>query len=126
MRVASQIDEIVRVGKLERHRDDRRNKHKNDIGEDGFNYYNAYFRDFDGSYYRVPVSAALNQDMETAYSIGEIRKRESNRRRGSSSRNGGAQSGALNSPTRIIYTSEGNSQGNSEKIPEWKKKWNLH
>ena len=82
----------------------------------------AYFRDFDGSYYRVPVSAALNQDMETAYSIGTIRKRESNRRRGSSSRNGGAQSGALNSPTRLIYTSEENSQGNSEKIPEWKKK----
>ena len=47
------------------------------IGEDGFRYYEAYFRDIDGENYKVRFSAGLNGQEETVYSIGKIEKRRS-------------------------------------------------
>ena len=56
------------------------------IGEDGFRYYEAYFRDIDGENYKVRFSAGLNGQEETVYSIGKIEKRRpSIPNRGSSS-----------------------------------------
>lgn len=74
-RMAAHIDELVQVGKFKKYREDLNGNHENDIGEDGFNYYNAYFKDIDGQYYRVPITAGLNGNEETVYSIGEIRKK---------------------------------------------------
>lgn len=94
LRAAAHIDELVQVGQFDRYIEDQLGAHENDIGEDGFNYYTAYFRDFDGSHYRVTFSAGINENDETVYSIGRIRKREPITRRGPSSgvEAGGAQS----------------------------------
>lgn len=114
LRAAAHIDELVQVGRFDRYIEDRRGAHENDIGEDGFNYYTAYFRDFDGSYYRVTFSAGVNENNETVYSIGRIRKRESITRRGSSSgvEAGGAQSRRNRlSSNRSIADRNGNVKG---------------
>ena len=105
---AAHIDELIQVAKFNSHKDDVDNKHENDIGEDGFNYYTAFFKDFDGKYYRVRFSSALNGDIETVYSIGNIRKRRLPNRAGSSP-NGALKNGRKSS-NPIIYTSEDESQ----------------
>ena len=85
-RAATHIDELIQVARFNGYKDDLGKKHENDIGEDGFNYFGSYFRDFDGSYYLIPFSAALNEQKETAYSIGKIRKRSFPAGTGSSSK----------------------------------------
>ncbi len=72
---ASHIDEIILTGEFSHNMEDVGGVHKNDIGEDGFNSYVAYFEDSDGQYYRVSFVSALNGNEETAYSIGNIQKR---------------------------------------------------
>lgn len=72
---ASHIDEIILTGEFSHNMEDAGGVHKNDIGEDGFNSYVAYFEDSDGQYYRVSFVSALNGNEETAYSIGNIQKR---------------------------------------------------
>ncbi len=92
---AAHIDEIIMVGEFKSNSDDIGGYHKNDIGEDGFNTYTAFFEDHDGKYYRIQFTSALNGDVETAYSIGDIQKRKkpatSN---GSSTRESGALNGS--------------------------------
>ena len=72
---ASHIDEIILTGEFSHNMEDVGGVHENDIGEDGFNSYVAYFEDSDGQYYRVSFVSALNGNEETAYSIGNIQKR---------------------------------------------------
>lgn len=114
LRAAAHIDELVQVGQFDRYIEDQLGAHENDIGEDGFNYYTAYFRDFNGEYYRITFSAGVNKNDETVYSIGGIRKRESITRRGSSSgvEAGGAQSRRNRlSSSSSIADREGNVKG---------------
>ena len=108
-RMAAHIDELVKVGRFEGHKNDYAGNHKNDIGEDGFNYYNAYFKDIDGKYYHVPISAGVNGNEETVYSIGNIQKRRYSTGLGSSSNGGAQKSGAVPSGDIIVY-SVGESQ----------------
>ncbi len=109
LRAASHIDELIQVGRFDGYREDVNKLHENDIGEGGFNYFTAFFEDQDGAYYRIQFSAGLNENQETVYSIGEIRKRRPVAGRGSSSKNGGAQKGERSSAP-IIRTSGENSQ----------------
>ena len=60
-------------------------KHANDIGEDGFDTFTTYFKDSNGQYYRVSFTAGVNKDMDTAYSIGKMDKRNHPSSTGSSS-----------------------------------------
>ncbi len=108
-RAATHIDELIQVARFDNGTPDLNNKHENDIGEDGFNYYEAYFQDFDGKYYRVVFSAGINANEETVYSIGQIRERRFPAGRGSSS-NEALKNGRKPSSDAIIYTSEGKSQ----------------
>ena len=108
-RAAAHIDELIQVARFNGYEADLNNKHENDIGEDGFNYFESYFRDFDGKYYRVPLSSALNEQEETAYSIGRIRQRSFPAGRGSSSQKEALKNGRKASGD-IIYTSEAKSQ----------------
>ena len=43
-----------------------------DFAKDGFNYRTGYFRDFDGTYYRLNISVGLDSDNKTVYNIGKI------------------------------------------------------
>lgn len=108
-RAATHIDELIQVARFDKYRPDTNHKHENDIGEDGFNYFEANFRDFDGVYYRVAFSAALNASEENVYSIGRIEKRKFPTSRGSSSDTEALKNGRKPSGD-IIYTSSGKSQ----------------
>lgn len=108
-RVAAHIDELIQVARFDGYAPDALGKHENDIGEDGFNYFLAYFRDADGKYYRVPFSSAINEQEETTYSIGTIRQRSFPAGRGSSS-NKEALKGGRKASGNIIYSSEAKSQ----------------
>ena len=108
-RIATHIDELIQVARFGTHEPDVNRKHRNDIGEDGFNYFEAYFRDFDGRYYQIRFSAGVNADEETVYSIGRVRQRSFPVGAGSSSETGGAQKDRKASES-IIYSSTDKSQ----------------
>ena len=108
-RAATHIDELIQVARFKGYDPDLNQKHENDIGEDGFNYFEAYFRDLDGKYYLVRFSAALNAQEETVYSIGQIRQRSFPADAGSSSKKEALKNGRKASGG-IIYTSEAKSQ----------------
>lgn len=110
-----QIDELIKVARFTKYRSDVNQKHENDIGEDGFNYFRSFFRDFDGKYYEVTFSAGLNEQEETAYSIGNIRQRSFPAGTGSSSRTE-ALKGGKKASGDIIYTSAAKSQAEKTAI----------
>lgn len=70
--IATHIDELVKLARFGKFKEDINHKHENDIGEDGFNYYTAHFMDQAGQYYRIRFSSAINKQNETVYSIGDI------------------------------------------------------
>ena len=108
-RAATHIDELIQVARFKGYSPDKFGKHENDIGEDGFNYFEAFFRDADGKYYLVPFSSGINEQEETTYSIGKIRKRSFPASTGSSS-NKEALKGGRKASGSIIYSSEAKSQ----------------
>jgi hypothetical protein len=104
---AAHIDEIILTGEFSHNMEDIGGTHENDIGEDGFNSYVAYFEDRDGQYYRISFVSALNGNEETAYSIGNIQKRKKpTTGNGSSSRERGALNGGRLSTDSISRSAE--------------------
>lgn len=99
MEAAGHIDELAETARWSKFAPDRNGKHVNDIGEDGFDTFTTYFEDSDGQYYRVRFTAGVNEDMDTAYSIGLMDKRNHPSSAGSSSAPFGR--GAQN--TRMVY-----------------------
>lgn len=99
MQAAGHIDELAETARWSKFAPDRNGKHVNDIGEDGFDTFTTYFEDSDGQYYRVRFTAGVNEDMDTAYSIGLMDKRNHPSSAGSSSAPFGR--GAQN--TRMVY-----------------------
>ena len=108
-RAAVHIDELIQVARFRRYREDYNNSHENDIGEDGFNYFKANFRDFDGKYYLIHFSSGISGEEETTYSIGDIKERRFPAGNGSSSDKEALKNGRKPSGT-IIYTSYDKSQ----------------
>lgn len=102
-RIAGHIDEVIGASRKFKNRPDVNHVHQNDIGEDGFNYYAAYFEDNDGQYYRVVFSSAINGAVETAYSIGKTGERKHPASNGSSAptEGDGAQAAAVLSENSI-------------------------
>ena len=103
-RMAEYIDELVRAEKFREYKSDFMGNHENDIGEDGFNYYDAFFKDIDGKYYIVPISSGINGNEETVYSIGNVQRRRYNTNAGSSSKGGALKNGAVPSGDSIVYS----------------------
>ena len=44
-----------------------------EFAKDGFTYRTVYFRDFDGSYYKITLSVGINGDVSTVYNVGKIK-----------------------------------------------------
>lgn len=99
MQAAGHIDELAETARWSKFAPDRNGKHAYDIGEDGFDTFTTYFEDSDGQYYRVRFTAGVNEGMDTAYSIGQMDKRNHPSSAGSSSAPFGR--GAQN--TRMVY-----------------------
>jgi hypothetical protein len=73
-----------------------------DFAKDGFTYKNAFFRDFDGTYYRLGVSIGRNGEIKTIYNIGNMQER-SFPGDGSSSPKGGARKNGKASKNNIPH-----------------------
>lgn len=109
---AAHIDELIQIGKFRGFKEDINGAHANDVGEDGFNYFTAFFRGADGQHYRVPFSSGINEQGETVYSIGKIRERTSSEGRGPSvPLSNGAQ--LRRGSDGIVYQSAAESQEKS-------------
>ncbi len=72
LRAESHIDEVSAVS-------NRGNKtvpdtKNHDFAKDGFNYRTAYYRDTDGTYYRLTISVGKNGDIHSVYNIGKLKE----------------------------------------------------
>ena len=72
----SHIDELAKVSVS------RNRKNKTDFdgrhgakASDGWNYRNAFFRDFDGKYYKTTISVQIGEDGNAVYNIGDMKER---------------------------------------------------
>ena len=68
---------------------DKGNRHGN-MASGGWDYYEAFFMDFDGRYYLVTISAAIGENGTVVYNVGQMQERDPSAINGSSA-NGGAQ-----------------------------------
>ena len=48
-------------------------KKKHKFAKDGFTYRTAYFKDFDGTYYKLTISVGENGNVSTVYNVGQIK-----------------------------------------------------
>ena len=69
----------------------------------GWNYRRAYFRDFDGKYYRVKLSVEIGSDGNAVYNIGEMVERSLPTITGSSAISGAQKSEKASSGERIPH-----------------------
>lgn len=90
----SHIDELATVSKRGKKTvGDEDNRH-GDEADGGWNYRTAFFRDFDGKYYRCRISVEIGVDGNAVYNIGDMKERSFPNIDGSS-----AKRGALNGKT---------------------------
>nr|DAT87123.1 MAG TPA: nuclease [Caudoviricetes sp.] len=90
---ASHIDELAQVSvKGDRNVVDHNSRH-GDMASSGWNYRTAFFKDFDGKYYKVTISTAQSADGKMIYNIGQMQERSIPQINGSSTANSGALRG---------------------------------
>ena len=63
------------------------------MASSGWNYRTAFFKDFDGKYYKVTISTAQSADGKIIYNIGQMQERSIPQINGSSTANSGALRG---------------------------------
>ena len=72
---AGHIDELAETSSLTGKKPYKEHGRKGEpFGVDGFDYRTAFFRDLDGSYYRMRLSIGKDGNLKTVYNIGEIKK----------------------------------------------------
>lgn len=81
------IDELARVSTRGPTKTDVGNRH-GEFASKGWNYRTAYFKDFDGKYYRLQISVAQSEDGNVVYNVGDIKERSFPTVDGSSAKNG--------------------------------------
>jgi len=66
------IDEFSQVSKAYNRNltPDKKNHH---FAKDGFNYRIAFFKDFDGQYYKLRITVGHNGDIKTVYNVGKLK-----------------------------------------------------
>ena len=100
---ASHIDELAQVSvKGDRNVVDHNSRH-GDMASSGWNYRTAFFKDFDGKYYKVTISTAQSADGKMIYNIGQMQERSIPQINGSSA----AGSGALRGDASVDSLSRG-------------------
>ncbi len=71
LRAESHIDELAEVS-TKQNRPRARDYKNHHFAKDGFSYRRAYFRDFDGKYYKISFSVGHNGTIATIYNVGKI------------------------------------------------------
>ena len=100
---ASHIDELAQISvKGDRNVVDHNSRHGG-MASSGWNYRTAFFKDFDGKYYKVTISTAQSADGKMIYNIGQMQERSIPQINGSSA----AGSGALRGDASVDSLSRG-------------------
>lgn len=90
---ASHIDELAQISvKGDRNVVDHNSRHGG-MASGGWNYRTAFFKDFDGKYYKITISTAQSADGRMIYNIGKMQERSTPQIDGSSTANSGALRG---------------------------------
>ncbi len=109
---ASHIDELAQISVRGKENTPDYNARHGAMAADGWNYRTAYFRDFDGRYYKVTISTALNPEGRIIYNVGHMKEEAFPKIKGSYAENGNGPRG--NASSSSIPTSGGNV--NTEKF----------
>ncbi len=72
LRAETHIDEVAQISK--RGKDIVPDDKNHPFAKGGFNYRTAYFKDFDGQYYRLTLSVGINGEIKTVYNVGKIKE----------------------------------------------------
>ncbi len=72
LRAETHIDEIAQVSKQGNKTIPDTKNHP--FAKDGFNYRTAYFKDSDGSYYKLTISVGKNGEINTIYNVGKLKE----------------------------------------------------
>ena len=90
---ASHIDELAQISvKGDMNVVDHNSRHGG-MASGGWNYRTAFFKDFDGKYYKITISTAQSADGRMIYNIGQMQERSAPQIDGSSTANSGALRG---------------------------------
>ena len=103
---ASHIDELAQISMRGKENTPDYNARHGAMAADGWNYRTAYFRDFDGRYYKVTISTALNPEGRIIYNVGHMKEEAFPKIKGSYAENGNGPRG--NASINSIPTSGGN------------------
>lgn len=109
---AAHIDELAQISMRGKKNTPDYNARHGAMAADGWNYRTAYFRDFDGRYYMVTISTALNPEGTIIYNVGHMKEEAFPKIKGSYAENGNGPRG--NASTDSIPISGGNV--NTEKF----------
>lgn len=108
---AAHIDELAQISMRGKKNTPDYNARHGAMAVDGWNYRTAYFRDFDGRYYMVTISTALNPEGTIIYNVGHMKEEAFPKIKGSYAENGNGPRG--NASTNSIPTSGGNVNSNN-------------
>ena len=108
---AAHIDELAQISMRGKKNTPDYNARHGAMAADGWNYRTAYFRDFDGRYYMVTISTALNPEGTIIYNVGHMKEEAFPKIKGSYAENGNGPRG--NASTDSIPTSGGNVNSNN-------------
>lgn len=103
---AAHIDELAQISMRGKKNAPDYNARHGAMAADGWNYRTAYFRDFDGRYYMVTISTALNPEGTIIYNVGHMKEEAFPKIKGSYAENGNGPRG--NASTNSISTGGGN------------------
>jgi len=96
----SHIDELAQVSRRQSSKLDVDGLH-GDFASRGWQYRTAYFRDFDGKYYRIDISVAQSDRGNVVYHVGNMKERSFPNVSGSSAKGGARKVGKASSPDTI-------------------------
>lgn len=102
----SHIDELVQVSARGKKTVPDANGRHGEMANSSWNYRTAYFEDFDGKYYKLTISTALNSNGITIYNIGTIKEEAHPKIMGSRAVNGDGPRGFASSADSIRSSTE--------------------
>ena len=108
---AAHIDELAQISMRGKKNTPDYNARHGAMAADGWNYRTAYFRDFDGRYYMVTISTALNPEGTIIYNVGHMKEEAFPKIKGSYAENGNGPRG--NASTDSISTGGRNVNSNN-------------
>lgn len=103
---AAHIDEVVQVSTRGKKTVPCSNGRHGEMANSGWNYRTAYFEDFDGKYYKLTISTALDSNGITIYNIGTIKEEAHPKIMGSRAGNGDGPRGVASSADSIRSSTE--------------------